>query len=75
MYIDKNYESGFRDSLRKHGFTLKRDYGKDTYTIYKGEIIRGGGPLEKGVAEFIASLESGEYQAMEARILANKHRR
>jgi len=57
MGYDQNYEDGFRQALRKHGFRLKRDYRKDTYTIFKGEHVRGGGTLEKDVAEFIASLE------------------
>lgn len=54
---DERQEYELRVELRKHGFYLKRDYGKDTFTIYAGEYVRGGGTLED-VAKFVSDLKA-----------------
>jgi hypothetical protein len=52
---EQRHEYELRNNLRKHGFMLKRNYGKDTFTIYAGEYVRGGGSLDD-VAKFVNGL-------------------
>ncbi len=61
---DQNEEYAYRQTLRKHGFSLKRRQD-GIYEIYKGQYIRMVGDLEKEVAEFVASLEA----ALDAKVL------